>query len=144
MALARKAPSPLGLKPDMAVIQDCSTKSVEDLDSHVRSGESLKAALDESRPFWWFGQRRIAGDSHGWKAQALGRSTSKIVGGVTAMPPGSPNGKVLRERVRRKANTCTVVFISPVHASNEASEKWLAALRAHRFLFVERSFAGVL
>ena len=36
-----------------------------------------------------------------------------------------------------------VVFISPVHASNERLLKnWLATVRAHRFLFIELSFAG--
>jgi len=53
------------------------------------------------------------------KRKLLVCSTSKIVGGVTACPPGSPNQKVLREPIRRKANAYTVVFISSVHASNE-------------------------
>jgi exodeoxyribonuclease III len=38
MALARKASSLLALKPDIAVVQECSKKSVDDLRSHGLSG----------------------------------------------------------------------------------------------------------
>jgi hypothetical protein len=38
MALARKAPGLLALKPDIAVVQECSKKSVDDLHSHGLSG----------------------------------------------------------------------------------------------------------
>jgi len=38
MALARKAPSLLALRPDIAVVQECSKKSVDDLQSHGFSG----------------------------------------------------------------------------------------------------------
>jgi exodeoxyribonuclease-3 len=39
MALARKAPSLLALHPDIAVVQECSKKSVEVLHSHGFSGQ---------------------------------------------------------------------------------------------------------
>ncbi len=38
MALARKAPSLLALKPDIAVVQECSKKSVDVLHPHGFSG----------------------------------------------------------------------------------------------------------
>jgi exodeoxyribonuclease III len=38
MALARKAPGLLALHPDIAVVQECSEKSVDDLQSHGFSG----------------------------------------------------------------------------------------------------------
>jgi exodeoxyribonuclease III len=38
MALARKAPSLLALNPDIAVVQECSKKSVDDLHSHGLCG----------------------------------------------------------------------------------------------------------
>ena len=38
IALARKAPSLLGLHPDIAVVQECSKKSVDVLHSHGFSG----------------------------------------------------------------------------------------------------------
>jgi exodeoxyribonuclease III len=38
MALLRKAPSSLALKPDIAVVQECSEKSVDDLRGHGLAG----------------------------------------------------------------------------------------------------------
>jgi hypothetical protein len=38
MALARKAPSLLALNPDIAVVQECSEKSIDVLHSHGLSG----------------------------------------------------------------------------------------------------------
>jgi hypothetical protein len=38
MALLRKAPSLLALNPDIAVIQECSNKSVDDLRGHGLAG----------------------------------------------------------------------------------------------------------
>jgi len=47
MALARKAPSLLALKPDIAVVQECSKKSVDDLQSHGFSGLWFGANLNK-------------------------------------------------------------------------------------------------
>jgi len=47
MALARKAPSLLALKPDIAVIQECSKKSVDDLHSRGFPGLWFGANLNK-------------------------------------------------------------------------------------------------
>jgi hypothetical protein len=47
MALARKAPSLLALKPDIAVVQECSKSSVDDLHGHGFTGLWFGANLNK-------------------------------------------------------------------------------------------------
>jgi hypothetical protein len=47
MALARKAPSLLALNPDIAVVQECSKNSVDDLHGHGFTGLWFGANLNK-------------------------------------------------------------------------------------------------
>jgi len=47
MAFARKAPSLLALNPDIAVVQECSKNSVDDLHRHGFSGLWFGANLNK-------------------------------------------------------------------------------------------------
>jgi exodeoxyribonuclease-3 len=70
MALARKAPSLLALKPDIAVVQECSKKSVDVLSGHGLSG-------------LWFGANPNKGLAvicrTGFAVQAVGKPFGKWV-----------------------------------------------------------------
>jgi exonuclease III len=70
MALARKAPSLLALKPDIAVVQECSKNSVDDLHGHGFTG-------------LWFGANPNKGLAvfcrKGFALQAVGKPFGKWV-----------------------------------------------------------------